>query len=150
MAMGGRSTHQRAKSVDWCLFSLPEGNQRRSAARRASPLCVSFPLEKNQECLFGPRCGGEGTAYTPARKGNPKQLLPLRRDWELGQTFHTWMIKIRLLHPYERSHFENTAWLASFLSCLLCSPLMDECSPLSCSSDSGPCTHWKYVYLSSL
>jgi len=81
-------------------------------------LCASLPLEKNRECLFGPRCGGEGTAYTPARKGNPKQLLPLRRDWELGQTFHTWMIKIRLLHPYVRSHFENTAWFTSFLSCL--------------------------------
>lgn len=69
--------------------------------------------------------------------------------WELGQTFHTWMIKIRLLHPYVRSHFKTTAWLTSFLSCLLCSLLMGKCFPLSCSSDSGPCTRLK-VHLSFL
>lgn len=145
MVMGGECTCEQASSPDGCLFSLPERSQG-STARVASPYCVSFPLEKSQECSFGPLCRGEGTTCTPARKGNPTQLLLLRKDWELGQTFHTWVIKIRLLHPYVRSHFENSAWL-TFLSCLLCFPLMGECFHLSCGFDSGPCTYWKYIYL---
>lgn len=145
MAVGGESTCQQAESFDWCLFSLLERSQC-STAWAASSSCISFPLEKSQECSFGPRCRGEGTTCTPARKGNPTQLLPLRRDSELGQTFYMWVIKIRLLHPYVCSHFENTAWL-TFLSCLLCTPIMGECFHLSCGFDSGPCTHWKYIYL---
>lgn len=145
MVMGGECTCEQASSPDGCLFSLPERSQG-STARVASPYCISFPLQKSQERSFGPLCRGEGTTCTPARKGNPTQLLLLRKDWELGQTFHTWVIKIRLLHPYVHSHFENSAWL-TFLSCLLCFPLMGECFHLSCGFDSGPCTYWKYIYL---
>lgn len=101
MVVGGKSTHQRAASVDWCLFSLPEGNQRCSAAPWASPLCFSVPLEKTWECLFEPWRWGEGTAHTPARKGNPKQPLPLRRGWELVQSFiHGWLKLDSYIHIY--------------------------------------------------
>lgn len=138
MVVGRESTCQQVLSPDWCLFSLPERRQC-SAAQAASPYCISFPLEKGQECSFGPFCRGEGTTCTPARKGNPTQLLLLRKDWELGQTFHTWVIKIRLLHPYVSFHFKSTAWL-TFLFCLLGTPLMGECFHLPCGFDSGPCT----------
>lgn len=87
--------------------------------------------------------------HTPARKGNPKQLPLLRRDWERGQAFHTCRIKIRLLHPSVGSRSANTAWLTSFLPCLLCNPLTGQCFPLCSSSGSGPCTCSKYIYLSS-
>lgn len=114
-------------------------------------LCASlFPLRRTSSVYLDPAVGErEQPTHLPG-KGILNNCSCSEEIGSWAKLFiRGWLKLDSCIHMYVLI-LKTLPGLLLFLFCLLCSPLMGECFPLSCSSDSGSCTHWKYIYLSSL